>query len=74
MQRKCIEGKKKASEEGRDKKTKKLDQAKCKGMKKTSRTIRATSSYLFFFVYSHSSDFFKFSAPRPKLLLFLKIW
>jgi len=28
-----MEGKKKASEEGRDKKTKKLEKAKCKGMK-----------------------------------------
>ncbi len=30
--RNCMDGKKKASEEGRDKKTRKLDQAKCKGV------------------------------------------
>jgi hypothetical protein len=37
MERKCMECKKKTIEEGRDKKTKKLDQAKCKGMKKLGK-------------------------------------
>jgi hypothetical protein len=37
MQRKGMEGEKKESVEGRDKKTKKLDQAKFKGMKKLGK-------------------------------------